>query len=122
MERSEADVWSTIMNDTILGETPAIPPMLLSHEKRRDGTKVLSFTPAVVERVCNLKSWGLAPDCSKAYWKDIRASFGSNGCHITRTAFCVLRLVDDEADETEFDDIFEDTPRPRLRQLLTKQE
>mmetsp|Transcript_10544 Transcript_10544/g.22878 ORF Transcript_10544/g.22878 Transcript_10544/m.22878 type:complete len:338 (-) Transcript_10544:2741-3754(-) len=109
IERSGAEVWSTVMNDTVLH---------MNDEESGDGT-AFSFTPAAVERISNLSSWGLGPDCSGAYWRNIRAKFTNN--RITRTAFLVLQLVDDEVDELDLN-LCEDNPRPRLRELLTRRE
>ena len=101
MKRSEDLVWKALLDDTI---------EVLRHER----PAVVSITPSSATRIVNLCSWDLRPNCSKPYWNEILGRFTC----ISRTFYMVLSYVDSTVEEKRFE-IFEDNPRPQLRDLLT---
>ena len=101
MKRSEDLVWLSLLDDTI---------EVLRHER----PAVVSITPSSATRIVNLCSWDLRPNCSKPYWNEILGRFTC----ISRTFYMVLSYVDGTVEEKQFE-IFEDNPRPQLRELLT---
>ena len=101
MKRSEDLVWKSLLDDTF---------EVLRHER----PAVVSITPSSATRIVNLCSWDLRPNCSKPYWNEILGRFTC----ISRTFYMVLSYVDSTVEEKRFE-IFEDNPRPQLRELLT---
>ena len=101
MKRSEDLVWKALLDDTI---------EVLRHER----PTVVTITPSSATRIVNLCSWDLRPNCSKPYWNDILGGFTC----ISRTLYMVISFVDGSVAENRFE-IFEDNPRPQLRELLT---
>lgn len=101
MKRSQDLVWKALFDDTI-------------EVLRQEKPPVVSITPSSATRIVNLCSWDLRPNRSMPYWNEILGGFTC----ISRTLHMVLSYVDGSVGENRFE-IFEDNPRPQLRELLT---